>query len=228
MPDLDEVSPSDAQLERELGWTPLPAGAEGVLESAEAPEPALAVEPVVATPVAVPAAVVVPPDPLLAAKTELRTQQTRAAITQAALSYKQSLIGQGETEEAAHAKAESAAGVYWANFQRDEALDQANESAKQSLMKELSLEHGIPAAMLSGFADRESMKAAAALFGAQSKEISALKAKTAAPKVPVQAFDAGGGQGGGAKAAQQLAYATGRSKSLSAAEYEAVFGYNPL
>lgn len=226
MPD-QEGNPTDAQLERELGWLPLASEAEPEVAPEQAPEPKLAVE---AKPAPVAAAAVTPvgPDPLVVARTELRTQQTRAAITQAALSYKQTLISQGASEEDAHDRAEAKAGEYWANFQLNESRDRENESAKQSLMKELSGQHGVPAALLAGFSDPESMRAAAALYGAQAKEIADLKVKTATPKVAVQSFDIGGGQGGGAKAAQQIAYATGKSKSLSAAEFEAIFGYNPL
>lgn len=227
MPD-PEGNQTDAEIVAELGWRPLPEDeGEVVLEPAPAPQegtPSPTVE------VAKPEVTKIPvgPDPLIAERTALRSEQARTAITHAALQYKQQLLAQGADEATAHSTAETQAGLAWSNFQRDEALNAQNEMAKQALIRELAAEHGVDPKWLAGFQDPDSMRSAAGLYGAQAKQLAELTKKVAAPKVPVQALDSGAGTGLGERSAKQLAYATGRGKSMTADEFEKTFGWNPL
>lgn len=226
MPDV-ESQQTDQQIEQELGWAPEPAGEPEVTAPpaapAAAPPPVQAVAaPVLSAPVA-PAV-----DPLASARAELRAEQVKLSITQAAHEFRQSLIAQGMDAPAAQQQAETAAREYWANFQRDEALNQANESVKQALIRDLSREHGVPAQMLAGFTDPASMRAAATVYGAQAKELVGLKAKVETPKAPVQRFDGGSGASVGAVQAKRNDYTQGKGKALNATEFEALHGWRPI
>jgi len=220
----DETQPTDLQIEQELGWAPEPAG-EPEAKAEAAPEPAKPAPAPTAQPVPTPTPTV---DPLEGARAQLRSQQMQVSIAQAAQEYRQSLLAQGMDASQAQQQSDTAAREYWANFQRDEALNQANESVKQALIKDLSREHSVPAEMLAGFTDPASMRAAATVYGAQSKEIAGLKAKVETPKAPVQQFDGGAGASGGVQQARRNDYIQGKGKALNAAEFEALHGYRPI
>jgi hypothetical protein len=162
------------------------------------------------------------------ARAQLREQQVQMSIAQAAQEYLRALVAQGVDEAQATQQASTAAQAYWRDYQQNEVLDRANESVKQTLIRDLSREHGVPPEMLAGFSDPASMRAAATIYGTQAKEISALKGAVAPTKAPVQQFDGGAGASGGVAQARRNDYIQGKGKALNAIEFEALHGYRPI
>ena len=227
MPEQDQLDPQT--IEAALGWDSAPDEG-GDEDEAAAPEP----KQVDATPalrtVAAPKVLDVSPPPdatLEQAQYEARSSQVKGAIIQAAVEYREELIRQGADPEAAHERAEARGAAYWAEFQKHEVLNTAGRQAKRTLIKELSAEHGIAPGLLEGFNDIPSMTAAARAYGVNAKELADLRAKVTG-KAPVQSFDRGGGASGNSRSAKQLAYISGKGGAMTTAEYEVIFGYNPL
>lgn len=220
MPDTDQAIPTD-ELISALGWDADASDADEP-DSAETP---VAVPTPQAAPVPTPIPVAAPapgvPDAGEAMRT-MRVQQARAVIGNAAMEYKRQLLQGGWNEEAAQARAEDAAAKEWANFQRDEALNVADAIKKQELVQALAKEHGIPAALLEPFPSPDSMRAAAKAYGDMER------ARVAAPKAPVQQFDRGTGASGDTRRSQQMNYILGKGGPMTAKEYRAVFGRDPL
>ena len=223
--------PTPQELSAAFGWTPIadenaePDDAESTPITAQAaPTAPPAAAPAV---VAAPAPVAVAPDNQAVMQRESQAAQMRANVLQAGLQYRKALIDGGMDPEEAHLQAETAAAQYYAQYQQGVAQYTAQQQAKQDLMGKLSKEHGVPAEMLEGFNDAKSMTAAAKLWGGQQKEIADIKGKVT-PKAPVQQFDSGGGSNAGSRASQQLAYVSGKGPAMTAAQFEQVFGYNPL
>ena len=173
------------------------------------------------------AAAPVVPDNAAVMQRELQHSQMRTNIVQAGLQYRKALIDGGMAPDEAHAQAEMASANYYNQYQQQSARYAAQQSAKQELVGRLSKEHGVPAEMLESFNDSKSMTAAAKLWGGQQKEIAEIRGKVT-PKAAVQSFDGGGGSNAGSRAAKQLAYISGKGASMTAAQFEEAFGYNPL
>ena len=220
-----------AETARDLGWTPLPQDGQASVDDVvdQVVEAAPVIAPVeAAKPVVPPAPTAVPVDPLAQTRADLRAQQAKLSITDVAVRYREQLINSGADPAVAQAAAESVAARHWAEFQRDETLDAQNALGKQQLIAELAREHGVDPTLLSGFQDPQSMRAAAAIYGTQTKRLAELEAKVAPVKTPVQKFDGGGGMGGSTNQAKRTAYAAGKGPAMTAAEFEAAHGYNPL
>ena len=212
---------TDVEIVAELGWTPLPT--DGVEAQAEVVATPITAAPVVKPEVAPVAKVEPTPDPVSQALSEIKLAQVKLQVDAAEVKYAQDLVERGTPDAEARTQARNEATNYWRNYQ----LDQQNEVAKQALVKELAKEHGLDPVLLGGFNDPASMRAAAATFGAQAKEIASLKSAIV-PKVPVQSFDGGGGAPATPNRVKQDAYVAGKGGVMTAAEFEAVHGWNPL
>lgn len=223
MPDT-EIQPTDQQLELELGWSPEPAEAPEVAAAPTTPSPQVEVKKTIEPAPTAPT----PADPLADAREQLRDQQVQMNIMLASQEYQRRLVASGVDAWEAQQTAKEEATKYWNDYQQNQALNRANDTVKEALIKELSREHGVPAEMLAGFTDRASMRAAATLYGVQAKEIALLKSANASPKAPVQNFDGGSGTSGGVIQARRNDYIQGKGKALNAADFEALHGFTPI
>ena len=224
MPEPEAISPTDAEVVASLGWDPLPG------DTPPEPEPVQVAEVKPEVKEAAPVSAPVPesaappvPDQVTKALSELRLNQVKTQIDAAEERYVQQLISQGMEKATAQTQARGEAASYWQNYQ----LDQQNASAKEALVKELAKTYGVEPALLGGFNDPDSMRAAATAYSAQAKEIASLKAG-AIVKVPVQKFDGGAGTGAGPNRVKQDAYVAGKGDPMTAQEFKAVYGWDPL